>query len=153
AAGAGPGPRPAPRRRRPHPASVHARPGALRARPGAGDARARGGEAPRGLTPAACLAARLRAPSRGCGFVVVMTTTTLQGCGAGSELDLGGGDAALAPGRVDRRRDPEVLDRQAGRVEQRDLGVRRSPGCLARDHAAELGDLVAADDPGLDRRG
>ena len=64
-----------------------------------------------------------------------------------------GADASLAP-RLERRRgDREVLDREAGRVEQRHrLGAGPS-GHLAGQHRAELADAIAVNQPGVDRPG
>src|SRR5215207_4752253 len=53
-------------------------------------------------------------------------------------------DPALTPRTVHRDRDPQVLDREAGRVEQRDLVVRPPPLRTAHDHVAELGHLIPA---------
>jgi hypothetical protein len=47
-------------------------------------------------------------------------------------------------------RDREVLDREAGRVERRDLVVRAPPLGVAREHRAELRDVVARRETRLD---
>ncbi len=59
--------------------------------------------------------------------------------------------AASTPSLVGRAGHRQVLDRQAGRVKQ---CHRLGPGAAARvagEHRAELGDLVAGDEPGRDR--
>ena len=50
-------------------------------------------------------------------------------------------------------RDREVLDREAGGVEQRHRIVVRPAGGGAREHRAEVGDVLAGDRAGLDGAG
>ena len=57
-----------------------------------------------------------------------------------------------APGVVCGGRDGEVLDGQAGRVEERHRAGVRAPRRVAGKHGAEIGDHVAGDDALLDRR-
>src|SRR5215204_372099 len=54
------------------------------------------------------------------------------------------GDPALPPRLVHRDRDPQVLDREAGGVEKRDLIVRSPPLGAAQDHVAELRHVLPA---------
>ena len=70
-----------------------------------------------------------------------------------SEPNRLGADAAVAP-RLERRRgDGEVLDREAGRVEQRHGLGPGSPGRVAGQHRTELADAPAVNEPSLDRPG
>ena len=62
----------------------------------------------------------------------------------------------IAPGpqRLERAdHDRQVLDRQAGRVEQGDLGVRRSSAVQAGADLSELGDVLTPDAPCRGRPG
>src|SRR5690242_7720019 len=62
-----------------------------------------------------------------------------------SEGDLGGRDRALPPCLDDGHRDRQVLDREPGRVEERDRLLPAAPARLAGEDGAEIGDDAAAD--------
>jgi hypothetical protein len=72
------------------------------------------------------------------------------------ERDLGDSDEVFQlrvspPALVDRERDGEILDREAGRVEDRDLVLVAAALVFPGEDAAELGDVLAAEAAFVDR--
>ena len=55
--------------------------------------------------------------------------------------------------RVGGFRDREILDREPGRVEQRDVARATAAVGLSHQHCAQVGDVVTSDDAGIDGAG
>src|SRR5262249_38176422 len=70
--------------------------------------------------------------------------------GRASEADHGRLQGSRPPALVDRLADRQVLNRQARRVEERDLLGPTASLLLAVQHVPQLDDVVASDDPSVD---